>query len=60
VELDNGLKGRVMSRVNPFAPLVACRAADGGLQLVDCAREGLSVRRGLAPAQAELHPTEIF
>jgi hypothetical protein len=46
--------------VNPFAPLVACRAADGGLQLVDCAREGLSVRRGLAPAQAELHPTEIF
>jgi len=60
VELENGLKGRVMSRVNPHAPLVACRGDEGGLRLVDCALEGLAVRRGLSPAQAELHPTEIF
>lgn len=59
VELESGLRGRVCSRVNPFAPTVACRGREG-LLLVDCAREGLNVRRGVAPGQADIHPTEIF
>lgn len=59
VELDNGLRGRVCSRVNPFAPVVAVRGPQG-LSLVDCAADALGVRRGIAPAQADLHPTEIF
>jgi putative nucleotidyltransferase with HDIG domain len=59
VELENGLKGRVTSRRNPYAPVVACRT-EAGLRLVDCGAQGLAVRRGVSPTQAELHLTEIF
>jgi putative nucleotidyltransferase with HDIG domain len=59
VELENGLRGRISSRRNPHAPVVACKSS-GGLQLVDCEASGLAIRRGLAPSLADLHPTEIF
>ncbi len=59
VELENGQRGRVSSRQNPHAPVVACKSPQG-LQLVDCATSGLAIRRGLAPSLSELHPTEIF
>jgi HD-GYP domain-containing protein (c-di-GMP phosphodiesterase class II) len=59
VELENGLRGRVSSRLNPHAPVVACKSPQG-LQLVDCAASGLAIRRGLAPSLSDLHPTEIF
>ena len=59
VELESGLRGRVTSRRNPFSPLVACKT-EQGLQVLDSGEKGLAVRRGVTPALAELHPTEIF